>query len=257
MEIIIAGDWHGVTPWVTDAVIPYANSHGIETIVQLGDFGYDWPGPKRFQYEIELSKKACLYNVKIVFIDGNHENHDSLDELIENNKPNKDGHYEVLSNLFYSPRGNRWNWDGVRFGSLGGAFSVDKEARTHGTSWWPQEDITQRDMDALGSEPLDVMFTHEAPYGLTPMDLYRVSGNLPQAVENAAKVSKYYVEEAMRSTEPKVLFHGHWHYFVDHYSDPTRIIGLDCERSKKNLCYLNLENLNVRYVDEEENAESA
>ncbi len=138
-----------------------------------------------------------------MWIDGNHDNHDALGTL----HPDDDGIVPIGPRCSYLARGLRWEWRGVRFGALGGAFSVDWSDRAVGESWWPGEVLTQADVDRLGERPLDVLVCHDAPAGAPLRGLA-----LPPADEIQAKDVRDLLSEAVRQTRPKLVVHGHWHH---------------------------------------------
>src|SRR5690625_2710235 len=162
MRIVIAGDWHGNLGHAC-FVIDRAAYQGIDTVVQLGDFGWGWPqdDPRLLQ---RLSRRLVSRGVELLFIRGNHDNTVWLDELDRD----EDGLADIEPGVRYVPDGARFEVGGVRFGALGGARSVDKDVRIEGVDWWPDEEAHPSDVDWLGDEPLDVLLTHEAP-GMVPM----------------------------------------------------------------------------------------
>lgn len=67
-----------------------------------------------------------------------------------------EGFLSLSDRVQWIPRGCRWVWNGVRFGAVGGAFSVDWRRRTPGDSWWPDhENVSDTDIERLGSDALD------------------------------------------------------------------------------------------------------
>lgn len=158
-KLLIAGDIHGNERWI-GSLCKLARRYGCDAILQLGDFGY-WPHTvdgrrflKHVDWHAERNGVACVY-----WIDGNHENHDALVAL----EPEPDGTVVIGERCRYIPRGLRWEWQGIRFGALGGALSVDRRERVEGESWWAGEVMTRSDLERLGDRPLDVLATHNAP----------------------------------------------------------------------------------------------
>jgi Icc-related predicted phosphoesterase len=203
MEVLFVGDMHGDVGFARQA-IRHAASVGIDRIVQVGDFGY-WPhtqSGQRFLREVELAAESN--GVTVWWIDGNHENHDMLSAQPRQS----DGTVFISPHVRYVPRGHRWEWDGVRFGALGGAFSVDWRGRTAGLSWWATESPTETDLDALGAAPLDILVTHDCPAGI---DL--PSGwTLPALDQQRCDLVRALVLSAVTATEPALVVHGHWHH---------------------------------------------
>lgn len=60
-------------------------------------------------------------------------------------------------------------WAGVRFLGLGGAFSVDRNARKVGRSFWFEETITDEEVELAcenGKDGVDVMLAHDVFTGV-------------------------------------------------------------------------------------------
>jgi predicted phosphodiesterase len=202
-RVLVAGDVHGNSRWM-GSLCKLARRHGCEVILQLGDFGY-WPHTpdglrflEHVDWHAERNDIDCIY-----WIDGNHDNHDALSAL----KPGAAGTVPVGKRCRYIPRGHRWVWSGVRFGALGGAFSVDRRERVRGESWWDGEVPARSDLESLGDAQLDVLVTHDAPAGSPVRGLA-----LPAIDEVLAGDVRQLNREAMEATAPAVLLHGHWHH---------------------------------------------
>lgn len=203
MKIAFSGDWHGKVNDAT-AIIRKSVLLGAEAVIQLGDFGL-WPNAG--WYLDEVSAAAVESGVDVYWIDGNHEWHDEIDRWTA-----EYGHQTPITvrpRLFYLPRGCRITLGGVRYGALGGAFSVDYLMRTLGASWWPQEQITAADVERLGDAPLDVLLTHDAPERLDAIAKYPLS----DTDEAKCEWNRKCIREAIRNTRPRFLLHGHWHHW--------------------------------------------
>lgn len=120
-RILVCGDWHGERTWAR-ACLRIARRLGCPTVVQLGDFGL-WPGEEGRWLDF-LDREATRAGVALTWIDGNHEDHDSLDRWRQRAGP--DGMVTMREQIHWAPRGSRWSWSGVRFGALGGAVSTDR-----------------------------------------------------------------------------------------------------------------------------------
>ncbi len=206
-RILLAGDVHGNSRWM-GTLCKLARRLGCDAILQLGDFGY-WPHTAdglKFLSQVTLHAERhgidCVY-----WVDGNHENHDALANL----EPDEDGMVTIVDRCRYLPRGHRWQWAGVRFGALGGAFSVDHAVRQEGTSWWRREVLTDADVERLGQEPLDVLVTHDAPDGM-PLRGFPI----PQVDEILSREVRIRILQAIHATQPKLVVHGHWHHRYSH-----------------------------------------
>jgi predicted phosphodiesterase len=237
-KVLIAGDWHGNIPWM-QTVLVKAAADGYRTLIHVGDLAVLWPGEQQFTRRLV----RCLreLDLRLIFVDGNHDVHPKLRALPRN----ADGFGAISDRLLYAPRGHRWELDGVRFGALGGAHSIDKQWRTEGQTWWPQEDVTAEDVKALGDEPLDVLITHEAPAGINVQSF--LAGQLPAELDQESYNSRLHVLDAVRATEPELVFCGHWHqrHAETLPGSGTRVEVLDREKSEGNLVTLHLEDLTI------------
>lgn len=204
-RVLLAGDWHGNEKWARTCLAA-ASDAGCPVILQLGDFGL-WPGREE-AYLDGLDREACKAGVKVVWIDGNHEDHDSLDRWRAMADPS--GLVRMRPGVTWASRGSRWQWAGVRFGALGGAVSIDRFLRRAGANWWPQEAVTESDVDRLGDEPLDVLATHAAPAAVAfpspPVPL-----RLPGTIAEDSRRTRCLLDTAVSRTKPRLVVHGHHH----------------------------------------------
>jgi hypothetical protein len=200
-RLLVAGDVHGDAAWF-DALCRRAAEKGCDAILQLGDFGY-WPHlPGGARFPRRVSTLATNFDLDVYWIDGNHENHAALRAL----PVDEDGRIEIVKRCWYLPRGHRWTWNGVRFGALGGAFSIDWRSRRAGSSSWPEEVTTTDDVEALGSDSLDVLVAHEAPAAVPLVGI-----TLPDVDQIRTDEVRALVAAAVKATTPTLVLHGHWH----------------------------------------------
>lgn len=230
-KILMVGDSHGDKYFMRQMVLKAA-SNDIHTIFQLGDFGFVWPGND--ESLDDLNEYAKERDVEIIFLPGNHEDWDQLDRyeidacLSEN--VTLSGFFPVRSNILYTGRVNTWYWNSVKFAVAGGAYSIDKQWRTPGHSWWPQEELTNDDIERLmsdvGDDPVDVLLTHDAP---TWGDFNYTLKNIPESHMHRQKMSAIH-----KSLSPIVWFHGHYHRWMQYqspFAPVTKVYGLDCNGS--------------------------
>lgn len=250
---LILGDMHGDLGAARKQV-ERARATGVEfdTIIQVGDAGVGpWPtnrgreGP-RDRLGPGLARIARDLDVTWLITPGNHENYDTIDALPFDNE----GRRVLDDRVLILPRGHRFTLGGVRFGSLGGAFSIDANLRVPGRSWWRQERITDADVAALGTEPLDVLVTHDVPEGTA----VRVQFRLPAHLDAESRKDRELITRAVQRTRPHLVLAGHWHQRV---SDTVRIAPdgrsvrvevLDIEREPKAAAWLDLGTLEVSDV---------
>lgn len=205
-QILLFGDSHGNTGYVFE-MLARASSRGINRVVELGDFGI-WPGQSGVKFRRKVDRRAAQLGVTLFGMAGNHDDADQIARFEADNRRDEDGMVVLGDGLRWISRGHRWEWAGVRFGSLGGAFSIDWESRTPGVDWWPDaEEVRRADLEKLGNSRLDVLLTHDAPAGGTP------NTELDGWPKNDAqsRVSQHLLRTAVEDTRPSLVLHGHWH----------------------------------------------
>lgn len=219
MHVLVIGDVHGDIDSMGYAR-ELAIGHECEAIVQVGDFGLYWDGygDDYMQQVYRMFGKTRMLYV----LPGNHENYGVLSEkgwLTRHSPvmlPNKSG--------YYLPHGCRFKLGDSWCLAYGGAFSVDKEYRVEGKSWWPEEvsNQAQHDWAMHWNGRVDVVFSHDAPlWADIPVFGLRTKNTWPETGINRAKL-----QEVADKYHPKQWFHGHWH---TSYTD-TRVV--DGEREK-------------------------
>lgn len=229
--LAFAGDWHGNVRYASKAMY-YAKKNGSDIIIHVGDFGF-WPdssGESRFQKVI--AEEAERLDLFVLWVDGNHENHDAIDKT----NISHDGTRKFYDRVWHLPRGFRWKWNGVEFLSMGGAHSVDKNFREEGFDWFDREHISIAEMykATQGEGPVDVMVSHDCPSGvdipLGPSD-WITEENLMKA-DTHRKILGKVVDEV----RPRFIFHGHYHVnysrvrnFNDSRGGSTLVYGLNCD----------------------------
>jgi len=211
----IIGDTHGDFLW-TLKVLDHCKDLKISTVFQVGDWGFLWPGLTKPNDQIQaLADALHARGQTMYFIDGNHDWHPKL-------RRKKVWPY----NLHYQRRGTTrtfQNDDGkdVVVGFLGGATSIDKNSRIEGESWWPEEEILEAE---LPCDKVDVLITHDAPE--FPHNMAETT--LPLGLDYRCRQSRGLIQQAIRNTQPRRLFHGHYHWPYKGSHQGTEVIGLNC-----------------------------
>lgn len=212
--VALAGDWHGNLAWA-QKMIRLAHQAGAVVIVQLGDFGYWRPDPSTRKYLFRVERLLGELGMKLLWVDGNHEDHRRLAAL----PLAGDGTRPVSEHVLHLPRGYRFTVTDETGGSyiwlaVGGAVSVDKQWRTPGKSWWPEEAITADDVAAaINGGPVDVLISHDAPSGVAVPDT-RV-GDWPADVLQEAEDHRVPLRRIVDQVRPRELWHGHYHVNYD------------------------------------------
>lgn len=242
----MTGDLHGNTGHALD-LLRVAVREDCERMFVLGDFGaweHTAAGRRYFDVVDRAARKA---KVRVYFLDGNHDKSSLLHELY-GSEPDDEGFLVCRKNLRYAPRGHRWSWAGTRFAAFGGAYSVDKAPRlaaeaqrarkaerrrqfgsarrpvTEGTLWFPEEQMTDDECDALlaaDPTPVDVLLTHDKPRAAEPAWNRK---NLPECLPNQERIQR--VVDTLR---PRLLLHGHLHFRYTDQLGGTRVEGLGAD----------------------------
>lgn len=201
MKCLILGDVHGFWADMNITINRALLAHpDITHIIQVGDFGYGWGG-KPFKFSnsyFNHEQRALLENIECMWLDGNHENFDKLDN---------DGGI-LQPGWKHMPRGSVVEIDGYRLMFFGGASSIDRANRTEGVSWWRQENITYSQVCKALEEangPIDALFSHEhalcVPY----------SDNKYKTEDMPSKSNRQLLQGLVDGLKPKFHFFGHHH----------------------------------------------
>lgn len=252
-SVVIAGDWHGNTQWMRRA-LRRIHDDGHSLIIHVGDLKALWsmegplsdeeqalmPGVDYYEkFTAELAGLLEELDLTMLFIDGNHDNHPALRAL-----PIDENGFGTISNrLKYIPRGHRFTIGDTRFAGLGGAFSIDRRWGSRGIDWWAEEVITAEDVAALGTEPVDVLITHEVPAGIDVV----TTMVLPALVELEANAGRILLLDAVRAVNPRLVFSGHWHQRMSGRipGSQTEVHVLDMDGRAGNVVVLNLAAFNA------------
>lgn len=234
--IVFAGDWHGNANFAT-RVMTHLELKNVkpDAVIHTGDFGYNFSD----EYLDTVNGLAASLGTVVMFVDGNHENFDWLLQQ----PVSRDGVRRLRERVWHLPRNFRWTWQGLKFGALGGAVSVDQHHRMRGVSWWPQEQITMPELvSAAMLGPVDVLVTHDCPAGVEIPDLEDGELYFPRNLLKESDEHRTRLAGAVQMMRPTWLWHGHYH--VRHtgrldYQDGSGCVvtGLDCDANsiRKNI----------------------
>lgn len=229
-DFILAGDWHGNTRQALDVIFE-AEKSGIDTIIQLGDFGIR---KGHTSYLDTLQKYLGMFDMNLLFVDGNHEDFHRLNRRIMND----DGTRYIRDNISHLPRGYRFTWHKVSFLAMGGAPSINRNKLQR--NWWPEEYITDEEKNwAIAGGYADVMLMHDSPSD-APNSIVDDQYLQDKTLESYGIVDLAYcyshreqLREITNKVNPRFLFHGHYHtYMHDSYKHKesgkhAKIWGLD------------------------------
>jgi Icc-related predicted phosphoesterase len=218
-KVMFVGDTHGNIDNFTK-ILHYAKENEVHQIIQVGDFGW-WPRWEKGKYFIEQSNFMIKYLglEPIIFIPGNHEDYFSIKDIY--NVPEL---HKVADYIYLAGRGYIDTIGDTRLMFVGGACSIDKDIRTEGWDYFPEEEISQRDCYRLCSiasqQKIDILVSHDVIDGINlGIKLYDGFRSVRKALRSIAEIIR-----------PLRVIHGHYHhrYFVleNFWGHVTRIDGL-------------------------------
>lgn len=216
-KIRFIGDIHG-------KLDEYEMLLDADETVQVGDFGYGWFNDYR------LNKIAGWHSNKLLgdhkFIRGNHD-----DPAQCKAAPGwiKDGKFDAERGIMY----------------VGGAWSIDWVHRTPGVSWWPDEQLSDRELMDIHNQYVKnkprIMITHDCPddAALAMFAFPNYFGDFKTTRTGSAFRDMFHVHQ------PDLWCFGHWHTPRDVTLDGTRFICL----AELEAIDVDPETLEVSFVD--------
>ena len=182
-------------------------------VIVLGDFGLLWHWDETFEHYLEWLK-AKPYT--LLWLDGNHENHEWIQSLPEATWHGGTVHY-VAENIIHLARGSIFEIEGKHFLTMGGAQSSDKKHRVEGISWWAGEvpsDVEGfeamqniQELHAAG-KTVDYVLTHTCPRFLIPI-MFAVYDNDDPTTKLLDAIHLEVMDEISG------WYFGHWHEDID------------------------------------------
>jgi predicted phosphodiesterase len=225
-RIAFVGDWHMNPGWAVKA-INYAADQGADVILHLGDYGYTFSK----QFRTKVDGALIARGIPLLFVDGNHED---FDWLLAKPLDPETGLRPVTEATWHLPRGYRWTWGQSRFLAVGGAHSVDRQWRTAHDSWWPQELLTEEEVEFIcAGGQADVIIAHDAFRESPIPGLEKTSHLFPAEEIVASDKHRELLQRVVEATQPESYWHGHYHryYNVNVYKDwgAIEVTGLNCD----------------------------
>lgn len=186
-------------------------------VIVCGDFGYVWFGDGRDDTALDRLEKKLPYT--LLFIDGNHENFNVLNDVEKYPLTSMFGGtvQRIRPHIIHLMRGEIYEIEGKTFFTMGGAASQDKMYRTEGISWWPQEIPSPQEIDHAEKtlnahdRKVDYILTHCMP---TTCMFYAAHNNLiPHLMEPKDDAITEYLDSVMATVCYKHWFCGHYHTY--------------------------------------------
>ena len=194
-KILVLGDVHGAfnnLKTILDAKTP-------DLAIVCGDYGV-WTD---FTPNNIPNKYNVKYPCDVYFVDGNHDNHASLDTY-ERGKIHK-----LTDKLYYCSYGSSLTINNKTILFCGGAESIDKGFRMPFVSWWPTECISESDQEYLPNTTVDIVISHTAPNFIID-NMFKEQNMLSFSIKCNDPSAKY-LSDVYNKYKPKQWFFGHMH----------------------------------------------
>ncbi|MDD6170098.1 MAG: metallophosphoesterase [Lachnospiraceae bacterium] len=215
MAIYLAGDTHELID--IDKVMNYFEEDSLtekcskdkDYLIILGDCGAVWDGEEN---DKEVQHLLNSLPVTVLYVDGNHENFDLLNEY-----PECEWHgglvHMISDSIYHLMRGQVFDIEGKKIFTFGGGNSIDKAWRTPKVSWWPEEMPSQdeyeeglRNLERVNNK-VDYILTHTCPQGV----VYEMIYDYKEGEEEL----QMYLQRIAGSVDFKDWYFGHFHMDED------------------------------------------
>lgn len=172
-------------------------------VIICGDFGMVWDDSKE---EIWWRNWLDSKNFTTLWVDGNHENFDLLKKFPVEVWSGGKVQF-ITDSIIHLMRGQVYTINGLKFFTMGGAESIDKQFRTEGKSWWKEEMPSQEEFN----EALDNLNRHDwkVDYVITHTASMNIMKEMCYVKENNPLNSFFNLLE--ESLSYKHWFFGHFH----------------------------------------------
>lgn len=201
MSIFVAGDIHGELEIYKVKEFFEKEKMNQELtkkdyLIILGDCGICWDNGYNDEY---VKKTLSNLPVTTLWIDGNHENFDLLNDY-DTEKWNGGNVHFIEDDIIHLMRGQVFKVNNLTLFTFGGASSTDKFQRREGISWWKEEMPSMEEYNEgiknlnENQHQVDYVFTHTAPYEVIlemGMDIFEGEEELVHYLQSIADEIDY------------------------------------------------------------------
>ena len=219
------GDVHANQYKWVEQIHPALSSGDI--LIVNGDFGIgfrngNWSEETFFDW---ISEQEYT----VLFVDGNHENFNKLNEYpVE--LWNGGRVHKIRHNLIHLMRGEVYNIDGISVFAFGGGYSIDKYRRQENVSWWRQEmpsdeeyKNAEKNLQKVDYQ-VDYIITHTAPsesvYYLSVMQRLAVNKNVVEE-----QPLNTFLDHIRQKVTYKHWYFGHFHIDIELWRNQTAVLS--------------------------------
>lgn len=209
--VYVTGDTHG-NQIMWDVCITGFLKPG-DTIIVVGDFGIGFFDGRYWSEELFFDYLAAQ-DYTVLFCDGNHENFDKLYNYEVSEWHGGQVHF-IRDNVIHLMRGEIYVIEEKRVFVFGGGYSIDKEFRVPGKSWWPEEMPSEEEYKNASENlkkndyEVDYILTHTAPSDTVEYLSHLGKGIKNMIIEEAPLTG--FLRWAEEVTEYQRWYCGHFH----------------------------------------------
>ena len=207
MHVLVTGDVHGDILLLLEMVRSIEND---EMLFVTGDFGLFW-----FDINSNSDKYTILNNMLesknayIVFVDGNHENHNFINRTEISEFCGAKCH-KLLPRVIHIMRGEIVNIDGIKIFCFGGAYSVERFWREKNKTYFEEELPNENEYDSGLNNLINADF--KVDYIITHTCQRRLVKKLGQRHKAIEEIKlQNYIQWIVDNVEYKKHYFGHWH----------------------------------------------
>jgi Icc-related predicted phosphoesterase len=220
--VLLLGDTHCDTYALLSA-FKVAQDSGIDAIFQMGDFGY-WPRNEAGQRFLSVARQEqSKTGVALFWLPGNHEDWKSLSGYLL-----EEGPFVDVEGTQFVPRHGAWRWNETDIIAIGGAYSIDRDMRSLGHSYFDEEVVSPSSLEFVRGKRAHILLTHEAPVSLV---LHKYGhddfqSRIPEQHRKGSRAGQNLIRQCLNEIRPERLVHGHWHMNEDYNVDGFHCTGL-------------------------------
>lgn len=183
--IYIHGDTHGEYSYFSDRWLPGQSQWtSVDKLIITGDFGFVFRGERNSLAEKNNLDALAKKSYEILFLDGNHEGFDYLEDYPEEIRYGAPVR-RIRDNIFWLQRGYIYTIEDHSFFVMGGGYSIDKAwrlgyQRNYNEKIWfaqelPSQEEYRRAITALQNVGMkvDYILTHTAPRTIIPRVIFK------------------------------------------------------------------------------------
>ena len=212
--IYITGDTHGdFSRFSSNNFLDGKKLTKNDYVIILGDFGGFWNHVQTKQEEYWLNW-VTNKPWTTLFLDGNHENFDILDNFkIVKMFGGQVGKFN--DSIYHLKRGEVYTIDNKKIFVFGGGYSIDKHIRVPNVSWWEREMPNYKEykngLDNLAkhNNQVDYIMTHTCSN--IDFEMIKVKYNMIGGIADPELPLRNYFDEIKNNVSCKKWYCGHFH----------------------------------------------